>query len=122
MNILFNARFLNVQSSRFTPHFRLADAGGFRDTSSWMIELEVYAAGLRAPDKLMGLDLELGAIPGLRYKVDTLHDVMFLEADGPGISIEGIRSIFNKLDLKARFVGQTHSVALSQSATQVIRP
>lgn len=87
-----------------------------------MIELEVYAAGLRAPDKLMGLDLELGAIPGLRYKVDTLHDVMFLEADGPGITLEGIRSIFNKLDLKARFVGQTHTVALSQSATQVIHP
>ena len=104
-----------------TP-FRLAHQGRFRNTPFRMIELQVYAAGLRAPDKLMGLDLELGAIPGLHYKVDTLHDVIFLEAEGPGISIEGIRSIFNKLDLKARFVGQTHTAALSQSATQVIRP
>lgn len=87
-----------------------------------MIELEVYAAGLRAPDKLMGLDLELGAIPGLRYKVDTAHDVIFLESDDPELSLEEIRSIFNKLDLQARFVGQTHTIAKSASATQVIRP
>ena len=87
-----------------------------------MIELEIYAAGVRAPDKLMGLDLELGAIPGLRYKVDTLHDIIFLESPDANLSLEDIRSIFNKLDLRARFVGQTHSAARSQSATQVIRP
>ncbi|MEX1044546.1 MAG: hypothetical protein WEC73_00335 [Chthoniobacterales bacterium] len=87
-----------------------------------MIELEIYAAGVRAPDKLMGLDLELGAIPGLRYKVDTLHDIIFLETQDRDLSLEDIRSIFNKLDLQARFVGQTHSAARSQSATQRIRP
>ncbi len=87
-----------------------------------MMELEVYAAGLRAPDKLMGLDLELGAIPGLRYKVDTLHDLMFLESDDPDLSLQEIDSIFNKIGLKARFVGQTYTVAKSASATQVIRP
>jgi hypothetical protein len=87
-----------------------------------MIELEIYAAGVRAPDKLMGLDLELGALPGLHYKVDTLHDIVFLESDDSDLSLEDIRSIFNKLDLRARFVGQTHSVARAQSATQLIRP
>jgi hypothetical protein len=87
-----------------------------------MVEIEVYARGLRAPDKLLGLDLELGAIPGLRYKVDALHDIIFLESDDPAISLEEIGSIFRKLDLEARFVGQTHSVAHSQSATQVILP
>jgi hypothetical protein len=66
--------------------------------------------------------LELGAIPGLRYKVDTLHDIIFLESDDANLSLEEIRSIFNKLDLRARFVGQTHTVARSQSATQLIRP
>ena len=70
----------------------------------------------------MGLDLELGAIPGLRYKVDTLHDLIFLESDDPALSLEEIGSIFNKLDLQARFVGQTHSIAKSATATQVIRP
>jgi hypothetical protein len=87
-----------------------------------MIELEIYAAGVRAPDKLMGLDLELGAVPGLRYKVDTLHDLVFLETPDRGLALEDIRSIFNKLDLDARFVGQTHSAARAQSATQRLAP
>lgn len=87
-----------------------------------MVELQVYAAGVRAPDKLMGLDLEIGAWPGLRYKVDTLHDMIYLESDDPDLSLEGIRSIFNKLDLRALFVGQTQSVAASPAATQPIRP
>lgn len=87
-----------------------------------MTEFEIYAAGVRAPDKLMGLDLELGAIPGLRYKVDTLHDIIFLETGDPGPSLEEIGSIFNKLDLRARFVGQTHSLGRTLSATQRIRP
>ena len=87
-----------------------------------MVELQVYAAGIRSPDKLMGLDLALGALPGLRYKVDTLHDLIYLESDDPSLSLEEIRSIFNKLDLRALFVGQTHKVASSPSATQPIRP
>ena len=87
-----------------------------------MVEIEVYARGLRAPDKLLGIDLELGAIPGLRYKVDTLHEINFLESDDPAISLEEIGGIFRKLDLNALFVGQTHSVAHSLSATQVIAP
>ncbi len=85
-----------------------------------MMEMEIYARGLRAPDKLMGLDFELGAIPGLHYKVDTLHDVIFLESSDEKLSLEQVRSIFHKLDLEVKFVGQTHSVIPSQSATQVI--
>lgn len=87
-----------------------------------MVELQVYAAGLRAPDKLMGLDLELGALPAVRYKVDTLHDIVYLESDDPSLSLEEIRSIFNKLDLRARFVGQTRALACSPSATQPLQP
>ena len=34
-----------------------------------MIELEVYAAGLRNIDKILELDHQLEAVPGLRYKV-----------------------------------------------------
>lgn len=86
------------------------------------MEIEVYARGLRAPDKLMGLDLELGAIPGLHYKVDTLHDVLFLESSDENLSLEQLRSIFTKLGLAVKFVGQSHSVMPSQSATQVIGP
>ena len=41
-----------------------------------MIELEVYAAGVRNPEKMMALTLELDVISGLRYKVDTNHDII----------------------------------------------
>jgi hypothetical protein len=40
-----------------------------------MVEIEVYAAGVRAPDKMLGLALESDVIPGLRYKVDKYHDI-----------------------------------------------
>lgn len=87
-----------------------------------MVEVEVYARGVRAPDKLLGLDLELGAYPRLRYKVDTHHDIIFLESDDRAVSLEEIGSVFRKLDLEALFVGQTHSVARSRSATQLLEP
>ena len=89
-----------------------------------MVEIQVYAKGLRAPDKLLGLDLEFGAINGLRYKVDSLHDIAFLEfeSDEASISLEEVGSILRKLGLEACFVGQTHSIARSHTATQVIVP
>lgn len=87
-----------------------------------MVELEIYARGVRAQDKLLGLDLELGAYSGLRYKVDTHHDIIFLESDNAAISLEEIGSIFRKLDLEALFVGQTHTLAPSQTATQLLEP
>lgn len=87
-----------------------------------MVEIEIYAAGLRAPDKLMGLDLELGSLPGVHYKVDTLHDIVFIESEDASLSLAEITGIFKKLDLQARFIGQTHTLASSPSATQVIRP
>lgn len=87
-----------------------------------MVEVQIYAAGLRAPDKLMGLDLELGAIPDVRYKVDTLHDIVYLESESAAISLEELRSIFKKLDLRALFVGQTRAVANSPSATRPLEP
>ncbi len=87
-----------------------------------MIEIEIYAAGLRAPEKLMGLDLELGANPGIRYKVDTLHDIVFMESDDPDISQEEIMAVFKKLDLEPCFVGQTHTAVPTLSKTQLIQP
>jgi hypothetical protein len=39
-----------------------------------MIELEVYAAGVRDLNKILELDHELETIAGLRYKVDSNHD------------------------------------------------
>jgi hypothetical protein len=44
-----------------------------------MVELEIYAAGLRQPEKMLGLALELDVMPNLRYKVDTNHDIVYME-------------------------------------------
>jgi hypothetical protein len=70
-----------------------------------MIELEVYAAGLRDLNKIMELDHQLAAIPGLRYKVDSNHDLVSLELDEPTVSIRQIRALFVKLGLDPRFIG-----------------
>jgi hypothetical protein len=70
-----------------------------------MIELEVYAAGLRDLNKILELDHRLEAIAGLRYKVDSNHDLVYLEFDEPSINLREIRAIFLKLGLDPRFIG-----------------
>jgi len=70
-----------------------------------MIELEVYASGVRDLNKILELEHELEAIPGLRYKVDSNHDLVYLELDEPTITFREIRAIFRKLGLDPRFIG-----------------
>ena len=70
-----------------------------------MIELEIYAPGVRNLEKVLELDHELEALPGLRYKIDPNHDIVYLEFDDPTFTIHEIRAIFRKLALEARIVG-----------------
>lgn len=70
-----------------------------------MFELEVYAAGFRDLNKILELDHQLEAIPGLRYKVDSNHDIVYLELDEPTITFREIRAIFKRLGLDPRFIG-----------------
>ncbi len=83
-----------------------------------MIELEVYATGLRDLDKVLELDHQLEGIPGLRYKVDSNHDLVYLELDEPTITAGEIRAIFKKLDLDPRFIGAIPSELRPKSKTQ----
>ena len=87
-----------------------------------MIELEVYAAGVRDLDKIMQLDHLLEAVPGLRYKIDSNHDIVYMEFDEPvSMTSAAIRDTFGKLNLRARFVG-THSPDFRpKSKTQRLR-
>ena len=62
-----------------------------------MIELEIYAPGVRNLEKVLELDHELEALPGLRYKIDPNHDIVYLEFDDPTFTIHEIRAIFRKL-------------------------
>jgi len=70
-----------------------------------MIELEIYAAGVRDLEKILALDRILETIPGLHYKVDTNHDIVYFEAEGPTFSLKQIRAAFEGLGLEPRVVG-----------------
>jgi hypothetical protein len=85
-----------------------------------MIELEVYAAGVRRPDKMMGLALELDVLPGLRYKVDTNHDIIYLEFSSVVPAQHDIESIFRKLGLDVKFVGELPPEVSSKKKTERI--
>jgi hypothetical protein len=83
-----------------------------------MIELEVYAAGLRDLNKILELDHQLEAIPGLRYKVDSNHDIVYLDLDEPTITFREIRAIFKKLGLDPRFIGAVPPELRPKTKTQ----
>ncbi len=83
-----------------------------------MIELEVYAAGIRDLNKVLQLDHEMAALSGLRYKVDTNHDIVYMEMDEPSFTIDDIKAIFQRLSLEPRFVGLIPPQLRSKSKTQ----
>lgn len=85
-----------------------------------MIELEVYAAGVRDWNKILELNHQLEAVPGLRYKVDSNHDIVYLELDEPTITVREIRSVFSTLGLEPRFVGEIPPALHPRSKTQLL--
>lgn len=85
-----------------------------------MLELEVYAAGLRDLNKILELDHQLEAIPGLRYKVDSNHDIVYLDLDEPTITFREIRAIFKKLGLDPRFIGAIPPELRPKTKTQLL--
>jgi hypothetical protein len=87
-----------------------------------MIELEVYAAGVRNLEKILELDHELEAIPGIHYKVDSNHDIVYMEFDTVNFTIAEVTSIFSKLGLAAKIVGNIPSeLNPKKTKTQPIR-
>jgi hypothetical protein len=85
-----------------------------------MIELEVYAAGVRDQNKILELDHQLTAVPGLRYKIDSNHDLVYLEMNEPVITLREIRAVFRKLELDPRFVGAISAELRPKSKTQLL--
>ena len=83
-----------------------------------MLELEVYAAGVRDLNKILELDIELEAIPGLHYKVDRNHDIVYMELEAPTVTFREIRSIFRKLGLDPKFVGAIPADARAPTRVQ----
>jgi len=83
-----------------------------------MIELEVYAPGLRNIDKILELDYQLETVPGLRYKVDRNHDLLYLEMDEATLTLRDLRAMFRKIGLEPRFIGAVPDELRSKSKTQ----
>jgi hypothetical protein len=84
-----------------------------------MIEIEVYAKGLRAESMLMALNGQMDQYPQIRYKVDTHHDLVYFEIDdGSRISLNVLTSIFTEIGLIPRLVGQVPFGLLAQGGTQ----
>lgn len=83
-----------------------------------MFEVEIYARGLREMGKVLELDRELVEVGGLRYKVDTNHDIVYLEFDEPTLSIREIRAIFLKLGLEPLIVGAVPPELQSRTKTE----
>lgn len=72
-----------------------------------MIELEVYARGLRENNLVLQLQSQMNIIPKVRYKVDANHDLVYFEIDEPGmVTQRQIARVFDAIGLEPRFVGQ----------------
>jgi hypothetical protein len=85
-----------------------------------VLELEVYAAGVRDLNKILELDIELGPIAGLRYKVDRNHDIVYMELEAATVTFREIRSIFRKLGLEPKFVGAIPAELRPKTKTQLL--
>jgi len=80
----------------------------------------VYAAGLRDLNKVLELDHQLETVPGLRYKVDSNHDIVYLELEEPTITVREIRAMFKKLGLDPRFIGAIPAELRPRTKTQLL--
>jgi hypothetical protein len=99
--------------------FSFASRGGsFYD--ALVLELEVYAAGVRDLNKILELDIELEGIPGLYYKVDRNHDVVYMQLEWPSVTFREIRSTFRKLGLDPKFVGAIPAELRPKTKTQLL--
>jgi hypothetical protein len=83
-----------------------------------MIELEVYAAGLRNLDTILELDRQLETVPGLRYKVDSNHDLVYFELEEAGVTLRELRAMFRKIGLEPRFIGAIPDELRDRTKTQ----
>jgi hypothetical protein len=84
-----------------------------------MVEVEIYAAGVRAPEKMMALALELDTLAGIRYKVDTNHDIVYMEFGRQAPTLASLMALFSKAGLDAKFVGALPpEVAADKKKTQ----
>ena len=86
-----------------------------------MVEIEIYAPGLRQDVALVALEGELANWPALRHKVDLNHDLVYFEIDDPGsISLNQIFLNFQRAGLEPRLVGERPQELPEQKAGDTV--
>jgi hypothetical protein len=86
-----------------------------------MIEVEIYAPGLRVESAVMQLRNQMDHFPKVRYKVDARHDLVYFEIDKPGdMNQQEIHQIFDAIGLEPRFVGQIPEELRSGQTTKLV--
>jgi hypothetical protein len=72
-----------------------------------MIELEVYAKGLRKQQHIIELSNQMNSYPRIRFKIDTNHDLVYFEIDdSEEVTFRQLNELFTQIGLIPRFVGQ----------------
>lgn len=72
-----------------------------------MIEVEVYARGLRKESNQMQLRHQMDHLPKVRYKIDVGHDLVYFEIDTPEDATQAqLHEVFTSIGLSPRFVGE----------------
>lgn len=72
-----------------------------------MIELEIYAPGLRQETAMMAFRSQMDLQPQVRYKIDTHHDLVYFEIDHPEhVMPMDLLEPFSDIGLSPRIVGQ----------------
>lgn len=86
-----------------------------------MLEIEFYAAGIRQTENIMHLGHEFEAVRGLRYKVDTNHDIVYIEMDEPVMTLQELEAVFRRIGLTPRVVGPVPADLRPKAKTQLLR-
>jgi len=86
-----------------------------------MVELQIYAPGIRRTDRAQALGYELEGLEGVRYKVDPLHDIVHLEMDPPPQTTDAFRRIFERIGLQAHFIGAVPPECRPKKKTQPLK-
>jgi hypothetical protein len=113
---------LQARRTRSGNHFPARDelhcGGWVSKIRRIMFEVEINPPRLREMGNVLELDQQVVEIPGLRYKVDTNHDIIYLEFDRPTLSIREIRAIFLNLGLEPLIVGAIPPELQSRTKTE----
>jgi hypothetical protein len=109
-------RLATLTTGKLQQCFALGESGESRKRlalPSWpaivcpMIELEIYAHGLRKADNALQLKSQMDLLPHVRYKVDVNHDIVYFEFDDvTKVTQTELTAVFTDIGLHPRFVGQ----------------